>query len=361
MGPRQCGKTTLARRVAAGRRPAAFFDLESPADLARLANPEIALSRLKGLVVIDEIQHRPDLFPLLRVLSDRRPCPARFLILGSVSPSLVKGASESLAGRIEFIEMGGLDPSDPGTPSLDRLWLRGGLPRSCLARTEPDSYAWRDNYVATFLERDIPNLGIRIPAPALRRFWSMLAHYHGQIWNSSEIAGSMGMSDKTMRQYLDILTGAFLVRQLQPWHENVGKRQVKSPKIYFRDTGLLHLLLEIPDARALDRNPKIGASWEGFALERTLQSLRPLSAYFWATHSGAELDLLITHGGRRYGFEFKRADAPRMTKSLLSAIETLNLAKAWIVYPGDTAYPLAKNVSVIPLDRLTGKVSLPNL
>jgi predicted AAA+ superfamily ATPase len=361
MGPRQCGKTTLARQVAGSRARVEYFDLEAPKDVARLENPELALARLKGLVVIDEIQLMPSLFPLLRVLADRRPLPARFLILGSVSPDLVAGASESLAGRIEFIEMGGIEPADPGSPSLDRLWVRGGLPRSCLARTEKDSYTWRENYVLTFLERDVPKLGIRIPAAALRRFWSMLAHYHGQTWNSCEIAGAMAMSDKTMRQYLDILSGAFLVRQLHPWFENVGKRQVKAPKIYFRDTGLLHLLLEIPDLRALDRHPKIGASWEGFALELTLRSLRPLSAYYWGTHAGAELDLMIVDRGLRYGFEFKRADAPRMTRSLQSAIDSLGLEKAWIVYPGRIAYRINEKVSVLPLDRLAGRVSLAKL
>lgn len=359
VGPRQCGKTTLARRIAAGRETVAYFDLEAPRDLARLANPDLALSSLKGLAIIDEVQRRPELFRFLRVLADRQPLPARFLLLGSVSPGLVKGVSESLAGRIEFIEMGGFEVADRGAPPLSRLWLRGRLPRSCLARTEADSFAWRDNYVRTFLERDIPQLGISIPAITMRRFWTMLAHYHGQTWNSAEIAASLGQSDKTVRAYLDLLAGAFLIRQLPPWHENLGKRQVKAPKIYFRDSGLLHLLLDIPDARVLDRHPRLGASWEGFALELVLQSLRPMASYFWATHSGAELDLMIVDRGRRYGFEFKYADAPRLTRSLDSAVKTLGLTRAWIVYPGETAYPIAKKVVAIPLEQLAGRTTLP--
>ena len=361
LGPRQCGKTTMARQIARRRGDVTYFDLESPGDSARLEHPMMALEPLKGLVIIDEVQRRPELFAILRVLADRRASSARFLILGSASPHLVKGASESLAGRIEFVEMGGIEPSDPGAPHLDRLWVRGGLPPSCLARTETDSYVWRDNYVRTFLERDVPQLGISVPALTLRRFWSMLAHYHGQIWNSSELGAALGLNDKTVRRYLDLLTGAFLVWQLAPWHENIGKRQVKSPKVYFRDTGLLHLLLEIPDARALDRHPKIGASWEGFALELVLRALRPLSAYFWATHSGAELDLLVVDRGRRYGFEFKRADAPRMTRSLDSAIRTLGLARAWIVYPGRTAYRISAKAAALPLSRLTGKFTIRSL
>jgi uncharacterized protein len=348
LGPRQCGKTTLARAFGASRR-AARFDLESHVDRQRLQNPEMTLGALTGLVVLDEIQAMPELFGVLRVLVDRTRSTTRFLVLGSASPSLVKGASETLAGRVEFVELGGFDIAEIGRRSLDSLWLRGGLPRSFLARNDTDSMAWREGFVRTFLERDIPQLGIALAAPTLRRFWTMLAHYHGQTWNGSALSRSMGVSDKTVRAWLDILTGTFMVRQLPPWFANVAKRQVKSPKVYLRDTGLLHSLLNIPDRQALSGHPVVGASWEGFALEQVLSALRPPEAYYWATHNGAELDLLFVHRGRRYGVEFKLSEAPRATKSMHVAIADLELTHLWVVYPGSERFPIGPRLSAWPL------------
>lgn len=348
LGPRQCGKTTLARAFGASRH-ATHFDLESVPDRQRLQNPEMTLGSLRGLIVLDEIQAMPELFSVLRVLVDRPKAAARFLILGSASPVLIKGASETLAGRIEFIELAGFALEDVGPRSLETLWLRGGFPRSFLAKRHADSVAWREGFIQTFLERDIPQLGITLAAPALRRFWTMLAHYHGQTWNSSDLARSMGLSDKTVRAWLDILTGTFMVRQLQPWFENIGKRQVKAPKIFVRDSGLLHSLLSLPDRHALLGHPRVGASWEGFALEQTLRVLRPSDAYCWATHNGAELDLLFTHRGRRYGVEFKFNEAPAATKSMHIAIADLHLKHLWIVYPGTERFPVAPRLSAWPL------------
>jgi predicted AAA+ superfamily ATPase len=276
----------------------------------------------------------------------------RFLVLGSASPHIVKGASETLAGRIEFVELSGFDLQETRADLADRLWLRGGFPRSFLAPTDDDSMAWREGLVRTFLERDIPQLGISIPAAAMRRFWTMLAHYHGQTWNASELARSMGLTDKTVRSYLDILTGTFMVRQLQPWHANIGKRQVKAPKVYFRDSGLLHALLSIPDRHSLLGHPRLGASWEGFALEQTLRVLRATEAYFWAAHSGAELDLLIPHRGHRLGFDFKFSEAPKVPKSLHAAMETLQLHHLWLVYPGAHEYRVQERITVFPLRHL---------
>lgn len=348
LGPRQCGKTTLARAFGASRH-ATHFDLESVPDRQRLQNPEMTLGSLTGLIVLDEIQAMPELFSVLRVLVDRPKAAARFLILGSASPALVKGASETLAGRIEFIELSGFDLEETGPRSLDTLWLRGGFPRSFLAKRHADSVAWREGFIQTFLERDIPQLGITLAAPALRRFWTMLAHYHGQTWNSSELGRSMGLSDKTVRAWLDILTGTFMIRQLQPWFENIGKRQVKSPKIFVRDSGLLHSLLSLPDRHALLGHPRVGASWEGFALEQTLRVLRPSEAYCWATHNGAALDLLFTHRGLRYGVEFKFNEAPAATKSMHIAIADLRLKHLWMVYPGTERFPVAPRLSAWPL------------
>lgn len=348
LGPRQCGKTTLARQLAA-RQPATMFDLESLPDQRRLQNPELALGGLDGLVILDEIQAMPELFPVLRVLVDRPENQARFLILGSASPVLVKSASESLAGRVEFIELSGFDLSEVGADNWKPLWLRGGFPRAYLADSLDDSLAWREGFIRTFLERDIPQLGINIPAVAMRRFWTMLAHYHGQTWNASELARSMGLSDKTVRSYLDILTGTFMVRQLQPWFENLGKRQVKSPKVYFRDSGLLHSLLGISDEDSLLGHPKAGASWEGFALEQMLQTLRPAQACFWSVHSGAELDLVFFWNGKRYGVEVKFNEAPAVTASMRSAVMALSLDHLWIVYPGRDEYPVEKNITSLPL------------
>jgi hypothetical protein len=351
LGPRQAGKTTLARVFAEGRR-ATFFDLESEPDRRRLTNPELALGALDGLVVLDEIQALPGLFPVLRVLVDRPGSKTRFLVLGSASPLLVRGASETLAGRVEFVELSGFDLAETGARSAETLWLRGGFPRSFLARSDADSLAWREGFVRTFLERDVPQLGIGIPAPAMRRFWTMLAHYHGQTWNASELARSLGLSDKTVRSYLDVLTGAFLIRQLLPWHANVAKRQVKSPKIYFRDSGLLHLLLGLASRHDLLAHPRVGASWEGFALEQTLHRLGNPEASFWAAHQGPELDLLFTHGGRRYGVEFKFAEAPAATRSMHVARQDLGLTHLWIIHPGRHAFPLDEWITALPLQRL---------
>jgi len=348
LGPRQCGKTTMAKSICEGRN-AVFYDLESVPDRRRLENPEMVLGAAEGLVVLDEIQLAPELFSVLRVLVDRLGNAARFLVLGSASPDIVRGASESLAGRVEFVELTGFGLAEIGGEA-DKLWLRGGFPRSFLARTEADSRAWREDFIRTFLERDLPALGIRVPSAAMRRFWTMLAHYHGQTLNASEIGRSLGLSDRSVRAYLDVLTGAFLVRQLQPWHENIGKRQVKAAKLYFRDTGLLHSLLEIPDKHALLGHPRLGASWEGFAIEQVLQALAPTEAYFWSTHGGAEIDLLFFMNGRRYGVELKFSEAPTATKSMRIAIADLGLAHLWIVYPGREAYPIDEMISVVPLE-----------
>lgn len=354
LGPRQCGKTTLAREFVPADSPN-YFDLEDPTGLARLAEPELALRSLRGLVVIDEIQRRPDLFPLLRVLADRRPLPARFLILGSASPELVRQSSETLAGRIETVPLEGFRLADVGIARQDRHWLRGGFPLAFTARSEPDSVTWRREFLRTFLERDIPQLGIRIPALALRRFWSMVAHHHGQIWNGAELARSMGVGESTARRHLDLLAGVFMVRQLPPWFENLGKRQVKSPKIYVRDSGLLHVLLGVTSRRDLEMHPKVGASWEGYAVEEVLKALEPDEAYFWATHQGAELDLLLFKSGKRIGVECKRSDAPSLTPSMRIALANLKLDHLHVVYPGDRQYALAKNVDALPLGDLIGR------
>ena len=354
LGPRQCGKTTLARQFVSAD-ALNYFDLEDPAGLARLAEPDLALRSLRGVVVIDEIQRRPDLFPLLRVLADRRPLPARFLILGSASPELLRQSSETLAGRVETVPLEGFRLVDVGIAHQDRHWLRGGFPLAFTARGEPDSVAWRRQFLQTFLERDIPQLGIRIPALALRRFWSMLAHHHGQIWNAAELARGMGVGEATVRRYLDLLSGVFMVRQLPPWFENLGKRQVKSPKIYVRDSGLLHVLLGVSSRRDLEMHPKVGASWEGYAVEEVLKALQPDEAYFWATHQGAELDLLLFKNGKRIGVECKRSDSPSLTPSMRIAVADLRLDRLHVVYPGDRRYALAKNIDVMPLGDLVGR------
>jgi uncharacterized protein len=353
LGPRQCGKTTLARAFAKGRH-AAVYDLESLPDLRRLQNPELVLGAERGLVILDEIQARPELFAVLRVLADRPRAPARFLVLGSASPDIVRGVSETLAGRVEFVELSGFDVAETGATSWAKLWLRGGLPRSFLARSNDDSLAWRDGFIRTFLERDVPQLGIGVPAVAMRRFWTMLAHYHGQTWNASEVGRSMGLSDKTVRGYLDVLTGTFMVRQLQPWHANVAKRQIKSPKVYLRDSGLLHSLLEIPDRRGLLGHPRAGASFEGFVLEQVLQAVSPPSAFFWGTHGGGELDLLFVLDGRRHGVEIKLSEAPSATRSMWTAMEDLSLDHLWVVYPGRHSYQVRENVTVWPVEDLGG-------
>ena len=350
LGPRQCGKTTLARLFAAARKTA-HFDMESPADQSRLQNPELALASLTGLVVLDEIQARPDLFSILRGLADRPGSKTRFLVLGSASPHIVRHASETLAGRVEFVEISGFDLAEASPKRQSVLWLRGGLPRSFLAKSDQDSFAWREGFVRTYLERDIPQLGFTIPALAMRRFWTMLAHYHGQTWNASEIGRAMGLSDKTVRGYLDILSGTFMVRQLQPWFENLGKRQVKAPKLYVRDSGLLHSLLGIDTRAELETAPSVGASWEGFVIGQVLAHLRvpPSRAYFWATHQGAELDLLMFKGQQRVGVEFKRADAPKVTPSMRIAMDDLKLDALYVVYPGLHRFRLADGIEAVPL------------
>jgi predicted AAA+ superfamily ATPase len=351
VGPRQCGKTTLARQLVEPG-SANYFDLEDPVSLARLAEPMTALRALKGVVVIDEVQRRPDLFAVLRVLADRRPLPSRFLLLGSASPELLRQSSETLAGRLEVLELSGFVLTEIGAGRLDRLWQRGGFPRSYLARTQAESYEWRRQFIRTFLERDLPQMGTTIPAATLLRFWTMLAHYHGQVWNAAEPARSLGVAEPTTRRYLDLLCGVFMARQLPPWHENLGKRQIKAPKIYVRDTGLLHNLLGIGSERDLLGHPKHGASWEGFAVEQVLESLRPQEAYFWGTHGGAELDLLVIKDGRRIGIEVKRADAPALTPSMRIALSDLRLEQLVVLYPGTEAYSLDDRVSVVPLSRL---------
>ena len=348
LGPRQCGKTTLAREfVAPGSLN--YFDLEDPQSLARLTEPDTALRPLEKLVVIDEIQRRPDLFPLLRVLADRTPLPARFLILGSASPDLLRQSSESLAGRLETVSLEGFRLSDLGAAAQSRHWLRGGFPLAYTARTEADSLTWRRQFLQTFLERDLPQLGIRIPAVVLRRFWNMVAHYHGQIWNAAELARALAVNESTVRRYLDLMTGVFMVRQLPPWFENLGKRQVKAPKIYVRDSGLLHTLLGVTSQHDLEHHPKVGASWEGYAVEEVLKALQPDEAYYWATHNGAEIDLILFKDGRRVGVECKRADAPALTPSMRIALADLKLDQLSVVYPGEKKYSLARNVEVVPL------------
>jgi hypothetical protein len=351
IGPRQAGKTTLARQFLPPD-SLNYFDLEDPVSLLRLEQPLTALQPLQGLVVIDEIQRKPDLFPLLRVLSDRDPAPARFLILGSASPDLVRQASESLTGRVEILSVPGFSLAELGVEALRRHWLRGGLPPSFLAESDEDSLAWRKNFIQTLLERDLPQWGVRIPAPALLRFWRMLAHYHGQVWNAAEPARALGISQPTARRYLDVLEEIFMVRVLPPWHENLNKRQVKAPKIYFRDSGLLHYLLGIRSELDLQTHPKLGASWEGYAIEEVLKVMNADEVYFWGTHSGAELDLLIFKDGQRLGVECKHSDAPRLTPSMRAALADLRLDRLLVFYPGDRPYLLAERVHVLPLSRL---------
>jgi predicted AAA+ superfamily ATPase len=353
LGPRQCGKTTLARELIKVTSPN-YFDLEDPASLARLDQPVTAIQPLKGLVVIDEVQRRPDLFPVLRVLSDRTPLPARFLILGSASPGLLRQSSESLAGRMEIMSMSGFSLEEVGQEEQSRHWLRGGFPLSYLARSEADSIAWRKNFIQTFLERDLPQLGIKIPATTLLRFWTMIAHYHGQLWNAAEPARSLSMGETSIRRYLDLLTDVFMIRQLPPWSTNIAKRQIKTPKIYFRDTGMLHYLLGIRSGKELLEHPKSGASWEGYVIEEVLRAVEPDEAYFWGTHGGAEIDLVLRKNGRIFGVECKRLDAPRVTPSMRIALSDLGLKRIIVIYPGVKRYSLDKKVDVVPVDQVVG-------
>lgn len=351
IGPRQCGKTTLARQFVPSD-STNYFDLEDPVSLARLEEPMTALAPLTGLVVIDEVQRRPELFPVLRVLADRQPLPARFLILGSAAPELLRQSSESLAGRMEIVTMSGFSLAEVGIEQQSRHWLRGGFPCSYLAASDNDSFAWLKSFTLTLVERDIPQLGIGVPAAMLIRFWTMLAHCHGQIWNAAPPARSLGVTEPTVRRYLDLLEGVFMVRQLQPWHANLKKRQVKSPKVYFRDTGVLHHLLGIRGERELLNHPACGASWEGYVIEEAIRVVSPDEAYFWATHNGAELDLLLVKNGRRIGIECKRTDAPRLTTSMRTSLTDLELDRLVVVYPGIRRYSLTEGVEVLPLVEL---------
>jgi hypothetical protein len=357
VGPRQSGKTTLARELLE-EDSVNYFDLEDPASLARLDEPMTALRPLKGMVVIDEIQRRPDLFPVLRVLADRRNTPTRFLILGSASGNLMRQTSESLAGRMERISIGGFSLAELGSEAEQQLWLRGGLPLSFLAESDVNSITWRKNFIQTLLERDFPQWGVRVAATALQRFWTMVAHYHGQIWNSAEPARALGVSESTTRRYLDLLTDAFMINQLQPYHANLKKRQVKSPKIYVRDSGLLHQLLGIDSMKSLFSHPKVGASWEGFVIEQLLKTEPHDELFFWATHQGAEIDLILRRGDALYGVECKRTDAPRITPSIRIALDNLNLKHLFVIYPGIQQYSLASQVDVVPLQTISKGVSL---
>jgi predicted AAA+ superfamily ATPase len=352
LGPRQSGKTTLAHQVVGDDSP--FFDLERSTDRQPLAvAPERMLAPLSGLVVLDEVQTLPELFPVLRVLADRRPAPAKFLILGSASPDLIRGASETLAGRVAFVYLSGFDVTETGADGADVLWERGGFPPSYLAPDEAASYAWRQDFIETFLSRDAMRFGITLPPEQLRRFWTMLAHLHGGLLHPGELGRALSISQKTASRYIDILTGAFLVRRLPPWFENVGKRVVKAPKLYLRDTGLLHALLGLRTRAEVRSHPRYGASWEGFALEHIIRLLRAeRDVYFWATHGGAELDLLVSRGGKRYGFEFKFADAPNTAKSMRVALADLKLEQLFVVYPGQRRFSLDEKIEVVPLVQL---------
>jgi uncharacterized protein len=356
IGPRQCGKTTLARQFVPTD-SINYFDLEDPFSLARLDQPMTALRDLRGLVVIDEVQRRPDLFPILRVLADRTPLPARFLILGSASPELLRQSSESLAGRISIVTMDGFDLSEVGADAQNQLWVRGGFPLSFIAPSAEISLDWRKDFVRTLLERDIPQFGFSIPSTSLFRFWSMLAHYHGQIWNAAEAARTINIGETSARRYVDLLQDLFMVRLLQPWYANLGKRQVKSPKVYIRDSGLLHYLLGIRNEQELLLHPRSGASWEGFVIEETIKAILPEEANFWATHSGAELDLLMIKNGKRIGVECKRVDAPRLTPSMKIAMEDLELSKLVVIYRGIHPYSLEENIQAVPLTALAKEPS----
>ncbi len=353
VGPRQCGKSTLARQLPTDGE-VHFFDLEDPAAAAALAAPMTALRSLRGLVVLDEAQRQPELFPVLRVLADRPEAPAKFLVLGSATPELSRQSAESLAGRVEVVELRGFDLGEVGRDAIDPLWVRGGFPRSFLAASDADSYRWRQNFLSTFLERDLGVLGFGMAPAAMRRFWTMLSHYHGQIWNGAEIAAAMGVSPHTTRSYLDALQQTFMVRVLQPWHENVGKRLVKSPKIYLRDSGLFHALQGIQDGSQLLLHPKLGASWEGFVLEEVLRAFQPDQAWFYNVHAGSELDLFFLHRGQRVGVEMKREDAPRITKSMRVAQQDLRLDRLFVVYPGERRYALDEGIECVPLAELAG-------
>lgn len=355
LGPRQVGKTTLALEVAAQWQGATTrFDLERPSDLARLQEPELTLEPLRGLVILDEIQRRPELFPYLRVLADRPRRPAQFLVLGSASPELLRQESETLAGRIAFHELTGFDVSEVAARQTDRLWLRGGFPSSFTASSDAESLGWRRDFIRTFLERDLAPLGISVPAPTLHRFWAMLAHVHGQTLNWAELSRSMGVGDHTVKRYADHLAGALMVGLLQPWHENISKRQVKSPKLYLRDAGLLHALLDIDSFTHLQTHPSLGASWEGFVVSQLMSVLKVgyRDAFFWATQQGAELDLLVFDRSKRLGFEIKRTASPVVTPSMRSALATLGLERLDVVHAGAHTFQLGQRIRAVAFRRL---------
>jgi hypothetical protein len=355
LGAPQVGKTTLARDlIAAMNKPTTYYDLENPEDLARLTDPMLVLKERKGLVVIDEIQRIPDLFPVLRVLVDRPRTVCRFLILGSASPGLLQQSSETLAGRIYYHQLNGFAADEVGFENYKPLWLRGGFPRSYLARNLSASVEWRQSFIKTFLERDLPQLGITVHSKTMNRFWHMLAHYHGQIWNASEFARSFGVADTTVRSYLDILSAGLVVQQLLPWHENLSKRQVKAPKIYISDSGVLHSLLNVRTSDDLLAHPKMGASWEGFVLQQVVCQLRAdgKECFFWATHSGAEVDLLVVRGRLRIGFEIKRTSSPNLTPSMRNALSDLRLERLDVIHAGEETFPMGDRVRAVALSRL---------
>ena len=359
IGARQTGKTTLARQIVAqDKRPHTFFDLENSEDVSRLSDPMMALKDLRGIVIIDEIQKYPDIFPVIRVLADRPKSPARFIILGSASPNLLRQSSETLAGRIIYHELKGFALDEVGVNKAQQLWVRGAFPRSFLAFSSKASYDWRRGFIKTYIERDLPQLGVNIRANTLYRFWSMVAHYHGQIWNYSEFARSFGVADTTIRNYLDTLISTFVLRQLLPWHENISKRQVKAPKIYVADTGLLHTLLNIRTMDDLQKNPKVGVSWEGFVIEQIIRQLdaSPEECFFWATHGGAELDLLIIRGNKRLGFEIKLTSSPRVTPSMNSALTTLGLTDITLVHAGEKTFPLGKKIRAVAFKNILKEI-----
>lgn len=357
LGPRQCGKTTLARMIAEPI-PAVYFDLENPVDARRFSAPLQTLEKLSNTVIIDEVQRQPAIFEIVRVLVDRVGNKTQFLLLGSASPHLIKGVSESLAGRVGFVDLSGFDLREVGSGRYLDLWIRGGFPRSFLSRDDAESMVWREDFIRTFLERDIPQLGITIPAITLRRFWTMIAHYHGQVWNAAEFARSLGTSENTARRYLDILAGTYMVRILPPWFQNIGKRQVKSPKVYIRDSGILHALLHAQSFLDVQGHPKFGASWEGFAIEQILTIMESCDAYFWGTHSGAELDLLVRIRNKSYGFEFKYSDAPDFSRSMSVAVKDLKLEHLWVIYPGHQEYSLNDSCTVVPVTSIPQVVAL---
>lgn len=360
IGARQVGKSTLSRMVAAAYpETVTTFDLEDDADLSRLSDPMLALRPLSGLVILDEIQRRADLFPTLRVLADRPKCPCRFLVLGSAAPALLRQSSETLAGRIAYHTLSGFTLGEVGMDACDTLWLRGGFPKALLAENDSASMEWRRSFIRTFLERDLAQFGVRVPDTAMRRFWTMLAHYHGQTWNASEFGRSFGVADTTVRHYLDILTSALVTRQLQPWHANVAKRQVKAPKVYIADSGLLHGLLNLTSLNDVEGHPKLGASWEGFVIEQLLAHLaaEPDESYYWATHTGAELDLLVVRGNTRRAFEIKRTSSPSVTPSMRSALKDLKLDSLDVIYAGDRTFPLHENIRAVGMSRLLADVA----